>query len=464
MSRILILFMLLPTLVLAQTKRADPKVSTVEGPCDRGQMEGLLRALQGASPDQAPGFALGGILDSCAKALPKDLASDLETVPRVNPNDRATVVSAVLSENLKFSTAACPKAKGVFSAMGVVNPKDRAVVIYSGCKFNKLGLLTKEEFEAAAQNGHGFHLMAPFLFKWLIDNNMDIEVARAAMRALAGLKYDLAGVSKLVDLSAAVPAQPDLKGSRENQKKRDAPARTGREDAAKVLAASLVAQMEPTVEGALDKELVRKVIQRNDGQLRYCHESQSARSPGLAGKVVVKFTISSTGAVASSEVVQSVAGHAEFEACVAHRVRTWMFPKPTDGGLVVVTYPFFFEPLSKPADIPSAVVAGPRSDDEIVVFEKDFPMELAGAALTMSKAIRSGNEGEIAKFAANDTTGTALKEFWGELGEPAKLRFRAGKSDNGFTLSDAGDGNHVCWAKNEKGKLALGGCLFNDGM
>jgi TonB family protein len=94
--------------------------------------------------------------------------------------------------------------------------------------------------------------------------------------------------------------------------------------------------------GSLDKELIRQVIHRNRNQIRYCYESQLTRFPKLHGKVAVKFVISAAGTVASSNVAQSDVGNAELETCVAGRVRTWQFPKPKGGGIVIVTYPFVF--------------------------------------------------------------------------------------------------------------------------
>jgi TonB family protein len=104
-----------------------------------------------------------------------------------------------------------------------------------------------------------------------------------------------------------------------------------------------ITSSEPLVMGSLDKELIRQVIHRNRNQIRYCYESQLQRYPKLNGKVAVKFVISASGAVASSSVAQATTNNAELETCVAGRVRTWMFPKPKGGGVVIVTYPFLFK-------------------------------------------------------------------------------------------------------------------------
>jgi TonB family protein len=104
-----------------------------------------------------------------------------------------------------------------------------------------------------------------------------------------------------------------------------------------------IAAEDATVTGSLDKELIRQVIQRNKGQIRFCYESLLNRYPKLGGKVSIRFTIASEGNVVTSSVAQSTAGNAELEQCVAGRVRTWSFPKPKGGGSVVVTYPFIFK-------------------------------------------------------------------------------------------------------------------------
>jgi TonB family protein len=104
-----------------------------------------------------------------------------------------------------------------------------------------------------------------------------------------------------------------------------------------------IAAEDATVTGSLDKELIRQVIQRNKGQIRFCYESLLNRFPKLGGKVSIRFTIASEGNVVTSSVAQSTAANADLEQCVAGRVRTWSFPKPKGGGSVVVTYPFLFK-------------------------------------------------------------------------------------------------------------------------
>jgi len=105
-----------------------------------------------------------------------------------------------------------------------------------------------------------------------------------------------------------------------------------------------ITSSDPIVMGSLDKELIRRVIHANRNQIRYCYESQLTRYPKLSGKVAVKFIITASGTVASSQVAQSTAGNSELETCVAGRVHTWIFPKPKGGGVVIVTYPFIFKP------------------------------------------------------------------------------------------------------------------------
>lgn len=99
----------------------------------------------------------------------------------------------------------------------------------------------------------------------------------------------------------------------------------------------------PIIMGSLDKELIRRVIHEHLPQIRYCYEKELSRNPGLFGKVATQFTISAEGTVQSAEVQQSTMNNAEVERCITSKIRTWVFPKPKGGGVVIVKYPFIFK-------------------------------------------------------------------------------------------------------------------------
>jgi len=96
--------------------------------------------------------------------------------------------------------------------------------------------------------------------------------------------------------------------------------------------------------GSLDKELIKKVIQSHRNEIASCYEAQLTEHPKLIGKVVIKFLITSTGSVATASTTQTTVNNSEMEKCIADSVRTWQFPKPKGGGVVVVSYPFMFRP------------------------------------------------------------------------------------------------------------------------
>lgn len=98
----------------------------------------------------------------------------------------------------------------------------------------------------------------------------------------------------------------------------------------------------PIVMGSLDKEVIRKGIHANRAQMRKCYESAIKRKPGIAGKEVVKFTISREGPVSAAEITEDTVGDPEMHDCIIAAVKTWNFPAPVGGGIVIVTYPFTF--------------------------------------------------------------------------------------------------------------------------
>ncbi len=99
-----------------------------------------------------------------------------------------------------------------------------------------------------------------------------------------------------------------------------------------------------TVKGALDKDIIRRIVRAHINEVRYCYNQGLVRDPSLKGKVSIQFTIGPTGKVPAAVVASHTLADEKVANCIAKAVKRWKFPKPTGGGNVVVTYPFTLEP------------------------------------------------------------------------------------------------------------------------
>jgi hypothetical protein len=101
---------------------------------------------------------------------------------------------------------------------------------------------------------------------------------------------------------------------------------------------------ETKVLGAIDPELIRKVIRDHADQVRYCYEQQLTLNPKLAGKVAIRWQINSNGFSSNTMIDRTnttADGALEKVAeCIMSRIVTWEFPKPKGGGMAIVTYPW----------------------------------------------------------------------------------------------------------------------------
>ncbi|MGC4115857.1 MAG: AgmX/PglI C-terminal domain-containing protein [Myxococcales bacterium] len=102
-----------------------------------------------------------------------------------------------------------------------------------------------------------------------------------------------------------------------------------------------ISSEDSVVQGSLDKELIRQVIKRNIGQIRYCYETELQTKPNLSGKVPVRFVIAPNGDVQTARVADGATlNDGNLSECILVRLRSWKFPSPKGGGSVIVTYPF----------------------------------------------------------------------------------------------------------------------------
>lgn len=97
-------------------------------------------------------------------------------------------------------------------------------------------------------------------------------------------------------------------------------------------------------QGQLDRDEIQKVINKGIGQIQRCYERELLKSPGLAGKVQVEWTIAMSGAVKSARQQFTDMNSTAVVSCILAAIKTWQFPQPR-GGEVVVSYPFIFKSI-----------------------------------------------------------------------------------------------------------------------
>ncbi|MGN6108905.1 MAG: AgmX/PglI C-terminal domain-containing protein [Kofleriaceae bacterium] len=93
--------------------------------------------------------------------------------------------------------------------------------------------------------------------------------------------------------------------------------------------------------GGLTAEEINRVVKARAGVFRACYQKELNRSPGLGGKLVVKFKIDGQGVVqAASMGSGSSLSNDAVLACITSNVMRLKFP--AKGGTANVTYPFMF--------------------------------------------------------------------------------------------------------------------------
>jgi hypothetical protein len=98
------------------------------------------------------------------------------------------------------------------------------------------------------------------------------------------------------------------------------------------------------VRGALDKDIIRRMVRAHINEVRSCYNDGLLKDPALTGRVAIEFVITGDGSVGSAFVVEDNLSDAQVGQCIAKAVQTWRFPKPLGGGNVIVTYPFNLVP------------------------------------------------------------------------------------------------------------------------
>lgn len=105
---------------------------------------------------------------------------------------------------------------------------------------------------------------------------------------------------------------------------------------------------EAKVRGSLDKEVIRRVIREHIHEVKNCYVSSLGKKPDLEGRVIVRFTVSKDGDVTEAQTQETTMNHPPTEDCINTAVKTWKFPKPQGGGIVIISYPFVLKANGPP--------------------------------------------------------------------------------------------------------------------
>jgi hypothetical protein len=95
-------------------------------------------------------------------------------------------------------------------------------------------------------------------------------------------------------------------------------------------------------EGGLDRDVIKRTIDRHAEQVRGCYERRLREEPELCGEVRLRWLISATGLPVDITADVNSTGDRELERCIVERVKSWVFAKPFGAGRVAVTFPYVF--------------------------------------------------------------------------------------------------------------------------
>ncbi|MBC7173694.1 MAG: TonB family protein, partial [Polyangiaceae bacterium] len=98
--------------------------------------------------------------------------------------------------------------------------------------------------------------------------------------------------------------------------------------------------------GDFDSSVVRQMISRRIRAIQACYERSLRQSPNAAGRVVVRFTIETSGTVSGASAAENTTGDPGVATCVVETVSRFRFSPGPTGGSVTVSYPFVFAPQS----------------------------------------------------------------------------------------------------------------------
>ncbi len=100
----------------------------------------------------------------------------------------------------------------------------------------------------------------------------------------------------------------------------------------------------PQIEdGKVDAAAIAREIRTRRKAIAACYERALKGQPTLAGKLVVRFSLSPAGTVTAADIDDDSLGSPEVSACIRSTVLRWRFPALTEGS-AELSFPFVFQP------------------------------------------------------------------------------------------------------------------------
>lgn len=98
--------------------------------------------------------------------------------------------------------------------------------------------------------------------------------------------------------------------------------------------------------GDFDQGAVVRMISQRRSAIQACYERELRQNPTLQGRVAVTMTIQESGSVSGVRAAENTTGSDAVASCVIRVVQGFRFTPGPEGGSVVYTFPFVFEPQS----------------------------------------------------------------------------------------------------------------------
>lgn len=126
------------------------------------------------------------------------------------------------------------------------------------------------------------------------------------------------------------------------------------------IAAAAQAPVPSSYAGELKPDQIRSAIGQNGKEIGGCYQAELAKNKDLRGRLLLTLLIDPAGKVSAVKQRSSSLKNAIVEKCVIAIMKKARFPEPSPKGIVIINYPFNFNPNGAPPlpdDVPAVVDA-----------------------------------------------------------------------------------------------------------